>query len=46
MPESAAPRLGKNDSLVTMNLDVPDNAKGVLDALAGFSGGCHMLRAG
>jgi arylsulfatase len=44
MPESAAPKLGKNDSLVTMNLDVPDNANGVLFALAGFSGGvtCYV----
>ena len=39
MPESAAPKLGKNDSRVTMDLDVPENANGVLYALAGFSGG-------
>ncbi len=45
MPESAAPWLGRNDSLVTMALDVPDNANGVLYALAGFSGGvtCYVL---
>ena len=39
MPESAAPKLGKNSSLVTMELDVPAKANGVLYALAGFSGG-------
>ena len=39
MPESAAPKLGKVDSLVTMEVDVPENANGVLYALAGFSGG-------
>jgi arylsulfatase len=44
MPESAAPKLGKMDSLVTMDLDVPEDASGVLYALAGFSGGltCFM----
>jgi arylsulfatase A-like enzyme len=44
MPESAAPKLGKNSSLVTMEVDVPTNANGVLYALAGFSGGvtCYM----
>ena len=39
MPESAAPKLGKVSSLVTMEVDVPANANGVLYALAGFSGG-------
>ena len=39
MPESAAPKLGKVDSLVVMDVDVPANANGVLYALAGFSGG-------
>ena len=39
MPESAAPKLGKNSSLVAMDVDVPANASGVLYALAGFSGG-------
>ncbi len=39
MPESAAPKLGKVDSLVTMEVDVPEKANGVLYALAGFSGG-------
>lgn len=44
MPESAAPKLGKVSSLVTMELDVPENANGVLYALAGFSGGvtCYV----
>jgi arylsulfatase len=44
MPESTAPKLGKVDSLVTMELDVPENANGVLYALAGFSGGvtCYV----
>ncbi|MEQ1892000.1 MAG: arylsulfatase [Planctomycetota bacterium] len=44
MPESAAPKLGKVDSLVSMELDVPANASGVLYALAGFSGGvtCYV----
>jgi arylsulfatase len=39
MPESAAPKLGKVDSRVTMEVTVPENAHGVLYALAGFSGG-------
>ncbi len=44
MPESAAPKLGKVDSLVTMDVDVPKGANGVLYALAGFSGGvtCYV----
>ena len=44
MPESAAPKLGKNSSLVVMDVDVPANANGVLYALAGFSGGvtCYV----
>ncbi len=44
MPESAAPKLGKVDSLVVMDVDVPTNANGVLYALAGFSGGisCYV----
>ncbi len=44
MPESAAPKLGKNSSLVTMEVDVPPDANGVLYALAGFSGGlaCYV----
>lgn len=39
MPESAAPKLGKNSSIVKMEVKVPANANGVLYALAGFSGG-------
>jgi arylsulfatase len=39
MPESAAPKLGKNSSLVTLEVNVPAKANGVLYALAGFSGG-------
>jgi len=44
MPESTAPKLGKNSSIVTMEVDVPANANGVLYALAGFSGGvtCYV----
>ncbi len=44
MPESAAPKLGKVSSTVTMDVEVPDNANGVLYALAGFSGGvtCYV----
>jgi arylsulfatase len=44
MPESAAPKLGKQDSLVSMEVEFPENANGVLYALAGFSGGitCYV----
>jgi hypothetical protein len=44
MPESAAPKLGKVDSLVTMDRGRAENANGVLYALAGFSGGitCYV----
>ena len=44
MPESAAPKLGKVNSLVSMDVNVPANANGVLYALAGFSGGitCYV----
>lgn len=44
MPESAAPKLGKVSSLVTMEVNVPKDANGVLYALAGFSGGltCYV----
>jgi arylsulfatase len=44
MPESAAPKLGKNSSFVQIDVDIPANASGVLYALAGFSGGltCYM----
>lgn len=44
MPEPTAPKLGKVDSLVKMEIDAPENASGVLYALAGFSGGvaCYV----
>ena len=42
MPESAAPKLGKVSSLVTMDVDIPAKANGVLYALAGFSGGVTL----
>lgn len=43
MPESVAPKLGKVDSTVTMTLTVPEDANGVLFALAGFSGGIALF---
>lgn len=44
MPEFAAPKLGKFDNTVTMEVELPTNANGVLYALGGFSGGltCYM----
>jgi arylsulfatase len=44
MPESAAPKLGKVSTRLTMEVDAPANANGVLYALAGFSGGisCYV----
>ncbi len=39
MPEAAAPKLGKVSNTVTMDLDVPESANGVLYALGGFAGG-------
>jgi arylsulfatase A-like enzyme len=45
MPEFNAPKLGgKFSSLVTMEVDVPAQAEGVLYALGGFSGGltCYV----
>ena len=45
MPESTAPKLGKvSNVVVTMDVDVPIEANGVLYALAGFSGGlaCYV----
>ena len=44
MPESTAPKLGKVSSEVSMDVEVPANAAGVLYALAGFSGGltCYV----
>ena len=44
MPEFTAPKLGKFDNTVSMDVDVPENANGVLYALGGFSGGltCYV----
>ncbi len=45
MPEFTAPKLGKTDNLVKMEITVPENANGVLYALGGFSGGlsCYVI---
>ena len=44
MPEFAAPKLGKFDNDVVMEVTVPEKANGVLYALGGFSGGlaCYV----
>ena len=44
MPEFAAPKLGKFDNNVIMEVTVPEKANGVLYALGGFSGGlaCYV----
>ena len=44
MSESAAPKLGIVDTVVSMDVDVPGNANGVLYAVGGFSGGltCYV----
>ena len=44
MPEFAAPKLGKFNNTVALEVDVPANANGVLYALGGFSGGlsCYV----
>jgi arylsulfatase len=44
MPEFAAPKLGKFNNLVGMDVDVPADANGVLYALGAFSGGlsCYV----
>ncbi len=42
MPEFAAPTLGNKDNLVSLDVDVPGNANGVLYALGGFSGGLAL----
>jgi arylsulfatase len=39
MSESAAPKVGIVDTVVSMDVDLPANASGVLYALGGFSGG-------
>jgi arylsulfatase len=44
MPEFAAPKLGKFNNVVSMEVDMPADANGVLYALGGFSGGlsCYV----
>jgi arylsulfatase len=42
MPEFAAPKLGKFNNTVTMEVDVPEKANGVLYALGAFSGGLSL----
>ncbi|WP_373507745.1 arylsulfatase [Thiocapsa sp.] len=42
MSESAAPKLGIVDTLVSMELDLPANANGVLYAVGGFGGGLTL----
>ena len=43
MSESAAPKLGIVDTVVSMDVDMPENANGVLYALGGFSGGLACM---
>jgi arylsulfatase len=44
LPEFCAPALGNRPNLVTIHVDVPPNASGVLYALGGFAGGltCYV----
>ena len=42
IPEVAAPALGNKENLVSVDLDVPANANGVVYALGGFSGGLAL----
>jgi arylsulfatase len=44
MPEFAAPKLGKFDNVISMEVEVPTDANGVLYALGAFSGGlsCYV----
>jgi hypothetical protein len=42
MPEFTAPKLGKFENTVSMEVEVPANANGVLYALGGFSGGLSL----
>jgi len=42
IPEFAAPTLGNKDNLVSLDVDVPADANGVLYALGGFSGGLAL----
>lgn len=44
MPEFTAPKVHNRDNLVTLTVDVPQNASGVLYAMGAFSGGlsCYV----
>jgi hypothetical protein len=42
MPEAALPKLGKVSSVVTMDVDPPESANGVVYALGGFAGGLAL----
>jgi len=42
IPEFAAPTLGNKDNLVSVDVDVPADANGVIYALGGFSGGLAL----
>jgi len=42
MPEFAAPALGNKENVVTIDLDLPAKANGVIYALGGFSGGLTL----
>ncbi len=42
MPEFAAPTLGNKNNIVRVDVDVPDDANGVIYALGGFSGGLGL----
>jgi len=42
MPEFAAPTLGNKNNLVSVDVDVPADANGVIYALGGFSGGLAL----
>jgi arylsulfatase A-like enzyme len=42
LPEFSAPTLGNKDNLVSVDVDVPADANGVIYALGGFSGGLAL----
>jgi arylsulfatase A-like enzyme len=42
IPEFAAPALGNKDNIVSVDVDVPADANGVIYALGGFSGGLAL----
>ncbi len=42
MPEFSAPTLGNKDNIVSVDVDVPAKANGVIYALGGFSGGLAL----